>query len=142
MKTLFSSIKNTFRTAIACFSLSAALFFGPTASAQSIAAADKITSAPYKIDRFQAAISPIENTLQMRVHIINPDRKNVTVSIVDSDNQLVYKKRMGRTAKFYGKFDISHMPDGKYTMTVHTPEKEIANAFNIQTKQERIASAL
>lgn len=143
MKTLFSSIHNKgFRTAIACLSLSAALFFGQSASAQSISSADKLTSAPYEIDRFQASISPIENTLFMKVEILNPDRKNVTVSILDSDNKLVYKKRMGRTEEFYGKFDISNIPDGKYTMMIQTPKKEITNGFNIQTKKERIASAL
>ncbi len=143
MKTLFSSINNKgFRTAIACFSLSAALLFGHTASAQSISAVDKITSASQEIDRFQAAISPIENTLLMKVQILNPDRKNVTVSIFDNNNQLVYKKKMGRIPQFYGKFDISNIADGEYTMTVQTSKKIVTNSFNIQTKQERIASAL
>ena len=143
MKTLFSSINNKdFRTAIACFSLSAALFFGQAVSAQSITSADKITSASYEIDRFQASVTPIENSLFMKVQILNPDRKNVTVSIFDNNNQLIYKKRMGRTSQFYGKFDISNIPDGKYTMTVHTPKKVVTNSFNIKTKQERIASAL
>jgi hypothetical protein len=143
MKTLFSSINNKgFRTAIACFSLSAALFFGQSASAQSIASANNISSAPYEIDRFQASINPIENSLLMRVQIVNPDRKSVTISIIDSDKKVVYKKKMGRTPEFYGRFDISDMPDGKYTMMVQTPKKQFTNEFNIQTKKERIASAL
>ena len=143
MKTLFSSINNKgFRTAIACFSLSAALLFGHATAAQSVSAADRITSASHEIDRFQASIDPIENTLLMKVQILNPDRKNVTVSIFDTNNQLVYKKKMGRTPEFYGKFDISNMPDGEYTMTVQTPKKVVTNAFHIQTKKERIASAL
>ena len=142
MKTLLNSIHNKgFRTAMACLSLSAALFFGQAASAQSVSAVNKITSAPYEIDRFQASVTPIENTLFMKVQIVNPDRKSVTVSIMDSENKLVYKKKMGRTPDFYGKFDISSIPDGKYTMIVQTPKKAISNSFHIQTKQERIASA-
>ena len=142
MKTLFSSIHNkTFSVAIACFSLFAALFLGQATYAQSVTAADKLTSAPCEIDRFQAAISPIENTLQMKVQIVNPDRKTVTVSIFDNDNQLVYKKKMGRIEDFYGKFDISNIADGKYTMVVQTPKKAISNSFHIQTTHERIARA-
>ena len=143
MKTLLSSIQNkAIRTAMACLSLSTAVFFAQAASAQSVAAVNTLTSAPYEIDRFQASLSPMENSLFMKVQIVNPDRKTVMVSILDSDNKVVYKKKMGRTPQFYGKFDISSIPDGKYTMIVETPKKVISNSFHIQTTQERIASAL
>jgi hypothetical protein len=143
MKTMISSAnKNRFRNAIACFAVAATLFTAQAASAQTVSVTEDVPAAQQTGNTFKAAIYPVYNSLFMKVHVENPARETVTITIQNSNNSIVYKKIVGKDAIFHGKFDVSHMANGEYTMTVQSVHHKYSNNFTIQTHQERTATAL
>jgi hypothetical protein len=78
----------------------------------------------------------------MKVHFENPSREKIMVTIENSKSEVVYRKFVGKDALYRGKFDVSGMPNGSYTMTVQNAHQKYSNAFVIQTQEERVALAL
>lgn len=142
MKTTISSAnKNTFRNIITGLTLSAALFFGQVASAQTVSVEENAPIQTQMTDGFKVAIHPVINSLFMKVHFVNPNKELVTVLIKNSKDEVVYRKNVGRNTVFHGKFDVSNIADGTYTMVVQSTKHSHSNAFAVETLQERIALA-
>ncbi len=143
MKTQFTSTRNnTFRNLIAGLSLAAALFISEAASAQTVQFTDQEALHTQVTDNFKVTVFPVNNSLLMKVLFENPDRQMISVSIKDSKGNTVYKKQIGRTALYNGKFDVSQIGDGNYTMVIESRKQSYSNSFLIETQQERIARAL
>ncbi len=143
MKTPAISVNtNKFRNTIACFAVAATLFFGQGAMAQSERVIDNEPAKSETTGSFRAVIFPVQNSLIMKVNFENPSREMMMVVIKNSNNEIVYKKIVGRNALYRGKFDVSGMPNGSYTISVQSPHQKHSNAFAIETQQERVALAL
>ncbi|QHT71087.1 hypothetical protein GXP67_32760 [Rhodocytophaga rosea] len=140
MKTLFISTP-VMRNLVAAFALAFTLFAG-NASAQSVQFADNAAIHTQTSDQFKVAVFPVQNSLTMKVLFENPAQEKVTVMIKNSDHEVVYKKEVGKVAIFNGKFDVSKMTDGTYTMVIESKHQSYSNAFSVETYQERIARAL
>jgi purine nucleoside permease len=142
MNTLFSSVSgNSFRKALASVALVAAVFVAPAVSAQSITAQSNVTSITKSADRFQAFVHPIENTVSMKVHVLNPEKGNVTITIHNQDNILAYRKTLGRNAVYHGTFDMSKLADGEYNVTVSSRRGTYTRKLNLATQRTRYALA-
>ena len=141
MKTTFNST-SSFRNLAAAFSLAFVLFLVGNVSAQSVQFADNAAIHTQTTDGFKVAVFPVENSLLMKVLFENPAKEKVTILIKNSSNDIVYKKEIGKAAIFNGKFDVSKMSDGTYTMVIESKNQSYSNAFAVQTYQERIARAL
>ncbi|MDO1447147.1 hypothetical protein Q0590_12835 [Rhodocytophaga aerolata] len=142
MNTLFSSISaNNFRKAFAAVALVAAVAVAPAVSAQSVTAQDNAPSITKAADEFQAFVHPVENSVSMKVHFVNPEKENIIVTIYNQDNDIVYQKFLGKDAIFHGKFDLSNLSDGVYTVKVGNKKETYSRNLSIQTQQERFASA-
>ncbi|QHT70027.1 hypothetical protein GXP67_26965 [Rhodocytophaga rosea] len=140
MKTTFTST-SVMRNLVAAFALAFTLFAG-NASAQSVQFADNAAIHTQTSDQFKVAVFPVENSLLMKVLFENPAKERVTVLIKNSNNEVVYKKAVGNAPIFIGKFDVSKMTDGNYTMVIESKNQSYSNPFSVQTYQERIARAL
>jgi hypothetical protein len=138
MKTTFSS---TMRTLTTAFALAFTLFAG-SVSAQSVQFTDQAALHTQTSDQFKVAVFPVQNSLLMKVLFENPAKEKITVLIKNSSNEIVYKKEVGNAAIFNGKFDVSKMTDGTYTMVIESKHQSYSNPFSVQTYQERIARAL
>lgn len=142
MNTLFSSVSAiNFRKALASVALVAAVLVAPAVSAQSVTANDNTPSISKPAGEFQAFVHPVENTISMKLHFVNPDKESITVTIHNKANAVVYQKFLGRDAIFHGKFDLSNLADGEYTVKVSNRKETYTRALSIETQQERFASA-
>jgi hypothetical protein len=142
MKTFSASPHHTMRHLLAGLTLAAGLFFGGVASAQSVQFVDKAPLHSQTRDAFKVAVFPVANSLLMKVVLENPNKERVTVLIRNSKNEVVYRKVVGRSPIFHGKFDVSKIEDGTYTMVIQSARQSYANPFSVATFQERIARAL
>lgn len=143
MKTSTTSVSgSSFRTAIAIFVLIVTLFAGQVVSAQNIIAADNSSITSKISEGFQAAIHPIFNTLKMKVHVVNPASETISVIIENSDNQEVFRKKMGTQEVIHSSFDVANMPNGIYKITVRSTKHTYSRSFVIESQAERIAKAL
>jgi hypothetical protein len=142
MNTLFSSVSgNSFRKALASVAFVAAVLVAPAISAQSITAQGNTASITKSADQFQAFVHPIENTLNMKVHVLNPEKENVTITIHDQDNMLAYRKTIGRNAVYHGTFDMAKLADGEYNVTVSSRRGTYTRKLNLSTQRTRYALA-
>ena len=143
MKTLSASVRtNSFRNFIAGISLAAVLAIGGTASAQSVQFTDNQPLHIQQTDGLKVAVFPVYQSMLMKVHVENPNKEMITVLIKDDKGEIVYKKQVGRTTIYNGKFDVSQVADGNYTMVIESKSQSYANSFFVETHQERIARAL
>jgi hypothetical protein len=133
---------NRMRTIIAGFSLAIAFFVAGNASAQSVKLTDNSMLHIHTNDAFKVAVFPVENSSLMKVLFENPKQSNVTMVIKNSNNEVVYKKAIGNGSKFNGKFDVSQIGDGIYTMVIKSSTESYTNTFAVETREERIAKAL
>jgi PBP1b-binding outer membrane lipoprotein LpoB len=142
MKTSTASAQNnTLRNILAGLTLSAAIFFGGTASAQSVKFVDNAPIHTQTTDGFKVAVYPVVNSMFMKVHVENPSREKVTVLVKNSKGEIVYRKAVGNNPIFTGKFDVSQVEDGTYTMVIQSAKQSYANPFYVDTNQDRIAKA-
>jgi hypothetical protein len=142
MNTLFSNVSSKiFRNAFASVALFAAVLVAPAVSAQAVTAQDNVASITKSADEFQAFVHPVENSISMKVHFVNPDKESVTVTIHNEAKAIVYQKVIGKDAIFHGKFDLSNLADGEYTVKVSNRKDTYSRTLSIQTQQERFASA-
>ena len=142
MNTLFSSVSgNSFRKALASVAFVAAVFVAPAVSAQSITAQGNVASITKSANEFQAFVHPVENAVSMKVHVVNPAKENVIITIHNQDNILAYRKTIGRKAVYHGTFDMSKMADGEYDVTVSSRRGTYTRKFSLSTQQKRYALA-
>ena len=132
---------NSFRKAIASVALIAAVLVGQAACAQSITVADKETAFEKSDTKFQAFVHPIENTISMKVHFINPNQESIRVIIYNEKNHEVYKKTIGKETAFHGTFDLTNLPDGEYKVVVTNRKDAYSRSISIQSQQARFALA-
>jgi hypothetical protein len=130
------------RNLVAAFTLAFVLLLAGNVSAQSVQFTDQAAIHTQTSDGFKVAVFPVHNSLLMKVLFENPAQEKVTVLIKNSQNEIVYKKVVGSAAIFNGKFDVSKMSDGTYTMVIESKHQSYSNPFSVQTYQERIARAL
>jgi hypothetical protein len=142
MKTSTASARHTLRNLLAGLTLSAAIFFGGAACAQSVQFTDNAPLHTQTTDGFKVAVFPVANSLLMKVVFENPNKERVTVLIRNSKGEVVYKKLVGRNPVFHGKFDVSKIENGTYTMVIQSTTQSYSNPFSVATYQERIARAL
>jgi hypothetical protein len=142
MKTAFPGLSAiNFRKALASVAFVAAVCVAPAVSAQAITAQDNVSSITKPADEFQAFVHPVENSVSMKVHFVNPDKESVILSIHNQDNEIIYQKFIGRDAIFHGKFNLANLTDGVYTVRVSSRKETYTRNLTIQTQQERFASA-
>jgi subtilase family serine protease len=142
MNTSFSSVSgNSFRKALTCVAFVAALFVTPALSAQSITAEGNTPSITKSAGQFQAFAHPVENAASVKVHFVNPNEDQVTVTIHDQDRQLAFKKIIGRDAVYHGTFNLSKLTDGEYNITVSNRKGTYTRTFVLETQQKRFALA-
>jgi hypothetical protein len=137
MKTLFTST-SAMRNLVAAFAFT---LFAGSASAQSVQFADNAPIHTQTTDGFKVAVFPVENSLTMKVLFENPAKETVNVLIKNSNEEIVYSKTVSGTAKFNGKFDVSRIGEGTYTIVIQSANQSYSNTFSIGTPQERIAKA-
>ncbi|QHT65961.1 hypothetical protein GXP67_04390 [Rhodocytophaga rosea] len=144
MKTLSTTYtaSNRMRTIIAGLSLAIAVFGAGSASAQNVKLTDNSMLHIHTNDAFKVAVFPVENSSLMKVLFENPTQSKVTMLIKNSKNEVVYTKAIGNGSKFNGKFDVSQMGDGIYTMVIQSSSESYTNTFAVETREERIAKAL
>ncbi len=143
MKILTSRvIGNSFRTTIACLVLFIACITGQRSSAQAITVTDNPPVMESSEKRFQAAVYPIDNTLRMKVHFVNPDKENVSVIIQDSMKSTVFRKSVGNKPVFHGSFNLESLPDDVYTIIVRCRNNTYKCSISIQTQQARVVHGL
>jgi len=65
------------------------------------------------------------------VSYINSEERYVSVSILDSSNEVIFEKGMGNELDTQGKFDISQLKKGKYTVKLSTFTKTYYEVFEI-----------
>jgi flagellar hook assembly protein FlgD len=142
MNTFFSSVSgNSFRKALASVAFVAAVFVAPALSAQSVTAQGNTPSITTAAESFQAYVHPVENSVSMKVHFVNPAKEAVMMTIHNQDNKVVYEKAIGKDEVFHGKFDLSNLADGEYTVKISSRKNTYTRTLSIHTQQERLASA-
>jgi hypothetical protein len=140
MKTLFTST-SVMRNLVATLFVAVVILFAGNASAQSIQFTDQAALHTQTTDQFKVAVFPVESSLVMKVLFENPAKETVTVLIKNSQDEIVYTKTVRGTAKFNGKFDISRIGEGNYSLVIESASQSYSNPFFIGTSQERIARA-
>ncbi len=142
MNTFISYVSgNSFRKAIASLALTVAIVTGQAATAQSISVADNESALEQTTNTFQAFVHPLQNSLSVKVHFVNPTKETINMAIYDKANTLVYKKTIGKDAVFHRKFDLASLPDGQYTVVINSRKDSYSRSILIQTQQERFALA-
>jgi hypothetical protein len=147
MKTLSTiAQKNNIRNLLAGLTLSIGLLVAGTASAQTtpqqtVSFADNQAFHSQTSDDFKVAVFPMANSLTMKVVLENPNKDKVTVLIKNSEDEVVYRKIVGNNPVIHGKFDVSGLDNGTYTMVIESAHQSYASPFSVQTHQERIAKA-
>jgi flagellar hook assembly protein FlgD len=142
MQTILSRLTgNGFRKALASVAFAAAVLVAPALSAQTLTAQGDVPSITKAADEFQAFVHPVENSLSMKVHFVNPKEDHVTISIYDDNNQLAYKKTIGKDAIYHGTFDLSKLSDGEYHVTISSRRGTYTRTLSIETQQKRFALA-
>jgi YbbR domain-containing protein len=143
MNTLFSTeTVSIFRKAITAVAFATVVLIAPTVSAQTITAQGNTPAITKSAETFQAVIFPVENSTNMKVNFVNPQEESVTITIYNTSNVAVYQKVIGREAAFRGKFDLSMLADGDYTVKVKSRKDSFKRKISIRTQQERLASAI
>ncbi len=147
MKTQSTSAqRNTISKLIAGLTLSIGLLVAGTVSAQTgsqqtVSFADKQAYHTQTSEEFKVAVFPMANSLTMKVVLENPNKAKVTVLIKNSKEEVVYRKVVGKNPVIHGKFDVSGLVNGSYTMVVESANGSYSSPFSVQTQQERFAVA-
>ncbi len=122
--------------------LSAALLLGGNASAQST----QLTSHPPKEkaakQAVRVAVFPQLNSTFMKVLVENPNQQKMTLIVRNSKDEVVYRKTLSACRIYHGRYDVSKLENGNYTMTLLAGNKPHVQSFSVQTHQDRFASAL
>ncbi|MDO1447146.1 hypothetical protein Q0590_12830 [Rhodocytophaga aerolata] len=140
MKTIFFGIAgNSFRKAFAAVALVAAVAVAPAVSAQSVTAQDNAPSITKAADEFQAFVHPVENSVSMKVHFVNPEKNYITIYVYNENGELTYKKLIGKEAIYHGTFDMSKLNDGEYTIKVGSRKDTYSRTLTLETEQKRFA---
>jgi hypothetical protein len=140
MNTLFSGLSgNSFRKAFVAAAFIAAVLIAPAVSAQTITARDNVPSVAGSAGGFQAFVHPVENSVKMKVHFVNPQRNYVTIYVYNEDGDLAYKKLVGKEAVYHGTFDMSKLPDGEYSIKVSSRKGIYTQSLTLETQQKRFA---
>ena len=63
-------------------------------------------------------VSPLGNLNQFELTYLTNVEEKVVISILDNDNQLLYKESMGRVRSFVKPFDLGYLPSGSYKFVV------------------------
>ncbi|MDO1451977.1 hypothetical protein Q0590_37255 [Rhodocytophaga aerolata] len=147
MKTLSTiAQKNNLTKLIAGLTLSIGLLVTGTASAQTtpqqkVSFADNQAFHTQTSDDFKVAVFPMANSLTMKVVLENPNKEKVTVLIKNAENEVVYRKMVGKDPIIHGKFDVSGLVNGSYTMIIESVHQSHSSPFSVKTHQERLAKA-
>ncbi len=88
---------------------------------------------------FQAAIIPVLDPLKLKVVFLNPEGESLTLQIRNDQNEIVYRKEIGRVESFNSSFYLSEVPDGGYTAEIIGKSIRFAKDFRIETKVARMA---
>lgn len=144
MQTIISRVSgSSFRTAFALIALFCACLISQQVTAQAITLTDHAPVMEKSNSRdFQAAIHPVANTLRMKVHFVNPGNEYVAVIIKNSQQAVVYRKRMGNIPVFHGSFDLAILPDDTYTIEVRSRSYTYSRSISMQTQQARVVHGL
>jgi hypothetical protein len=137
-----STPANSLRKFIACLSVATALLISGAASAQTVQFTDQAPLHSQLTDGLKVAVFPLPHSLVMKVNFENPTKEKITILIKNKQGEVVYHKHIGRTLLYNGKFDVSQIGDGNYTLIIESKKQSYANPFIIQTHQERLARAL
>jgi hypothetical protein len=141
MKTLVNRLSQiNFRNVVAALAVSAAFFVSQSATAQ-ISLPENAPVTEGVAEGFQAAIFPVYNSVDMKIHFLNPAQEKVSVMILNENKDVIYQKQVGKPAAFRGKFSLSQVPDGEYTMVIKSASHQISRDFSVQTQVARLAQA-
>jgi YbbR domain-containing protein len=120
----------------------AAILIAPTISAQTITASGNTPMVTKSNNKFEAIIYPVEHSTHMKINFVNPQEEKVIITIYNKSNTAVYQKIVGSEAAYRGKFDLSMLADGNYTVKVKGQKTCFTRKISIKTEQERVASAI
>jgi hypothetical protein len=143
MITLLSTeMVNTLRKAIASAAFATVVLIAPAVSAQTITAQSNASAITNSANKFQAVIYPVENSVNVNINVVNPQAEKVTITIYDNNKSAVYKKNVGTEALYRGKFDMSMLADGEYTVIVKSGKDSYTRTISVKTQRERFTSAI
>jgi YbbR domain-containing protein len=143
MNTLFSTEKlNILCKALTSVAFGAAILVAPAVSAQTITASGNTPMVTKSNDKFEAIIFPVENSAHMKINFVNPQEEKVVITIYNTSNTAVYQKVIGRDTAYRGKFDLSMLADGDYTVKVKSQKDSFTRKLSLKTQKERLALAI
>ena len=96
-------------------------------NAQTFGGRDYLAESPVSV---QAFISPDAHKIALRIRLENRTSNAVRIRIVNEDQKVVYDDYIARPT-YYGRFDLSALPYGAYTI-------ELSNRNGRQTQPFRI----
>jgi predicted phage tail protein len=67
---------------------------------------------------FQTAAFPVDNTNKVKVIFEDPTGKGAAIVIRNGDGRIEHSKNITHTNRYIGKFDLSPLPDGDYTVEI------------------------
>src|SRR5687767_4376482 len=104
---LFSYLRmHTFAHKLACLAVLAMFFLAPLAEAHTIDKASNTPTEEPSKTQWQAIAFPVLNSAQVKVHVENPKKTTVHLIIRNSNNEIVFKKSLGKAPLFRGNYDL------------------------------------
>ena len=94
-----------------------------------------VTESPNEI---QALAYCLYNSSVMVVHLENPKQENVSILILNSRNEVIFKENLGKPDKYIGKYNLHELPNDNYTFFVQSNGYTYSKPFVLQTETTRI----
>ncbi|QJW90200.1 hypothetical protein HNV11_12845 [Spirosoma taeanense] len=111
------------RALIAGFALAS-----PSLYAQTFTGPDVIAEAPASL---RAVAYPILNRSAVKLHFENQSHTSVQIQILDEKKKVIYQDLI-HAPKYAGRFDVSALPYGFYTIELKTHLARVTQTFRIE----------
>jgi uncharacterized protein (DUF2141 family) len=85
----------------------------------------------------QAAAYPIQNSMKVRLFVVNPEAKAVRILIRDQNGKVRYQDTYLHLTKFHRAFDLAELGDGTYTISVVQGKNAWSQDVTVETTSSR-----
>ncbi len=143
MTTTLKSLTNPVLRRMFLPGLALLLLAGPYARSQNgVALAVSNLPAPTAAPAFQAVIVPLLEPLKLKVVFFNPAKEPLTLLIKNQQQEVIYRKFIGRVASFHTDFYLANVADGDYQVELAGNSVRYTKSVQIRTKVARLAQVL
>ena len=121
------------RTLAGCTFIGIALMTSPALHAQTFAGRAYLAESPVSI---QAFIYPDARKEAIKIRLENRSANAVRIRVVNEAKRTVYDEYVAKPT-YYGRFDVSALPYGAYTVELSTTTARHTQAFRLEPQTDR-----